>query len=236
MSEGNKDNAFYQDVEDLDYLHRYFNIFTIVIIIMLSSATTVMYVNQEVMMDIELILFIPKLTLACSISYTMLLCCFLVENSSTYVFLAMFNCITYAVLCTFAGSTMVGVFSKEVMFEFSSEIWYKKEMTTNINGASLVLIMSLIQVVFACYLAPTFTFYMKNIIMRKTASEMLFLATDGIPDVRVSRDSAGKFHDEFAESVKRNTLTKSIRYSQVFHTLRKSKRDEKEKKFTTFIV
>lgn len=233
-----KDNreSFYEDLEHLSHLHRYFNVFMMVIIIMISSATTTIYLRQEVMLDLPLVLFIPKLSLTCSISFTILLCCFLVENSSTYVFLAMFNCITYAVLNAFAGATMVGVFSKEVMFEFSSEIWYKGEMETNIDGASMILVITLIQVVYALYLAPSFNFYMKTVVTRKTATEMLSFASEGIRDFAHVNENSGKFHDPFAEKAKRNTLRKNMRYSQVFHTLRKSTRQnsDDQKKITQF--
>lgn len=191
-----------EDVGGSNQLHRYFNVFMMLIIIMISSSTTVLYLNQEIVSQIVAVSWVAEISLSCTISFTILLICFLVEDSSTFVFLAVFNCIGYAVLNAFAGATMVGIFSKDVIFEFSSEIWYKSETSKSINGATLVLINMVVQVVFASYLAPIFRSYVKNMHSDVFRFSKASILDDGHHMPRTS----GKFYDHFAEQQRRKTL------------------------------
>lgn len=233
-----------QNVEEdggkTDQMHRYLNIFMMLLIIMISTFATVIYIQQEVAAQIDIIFYVAKLSLACTITFSILLICYLVEDSSTFVFLAVFNCIGYAVLNAFTGATMIGIFSKDVIFEFSSKIWYHSEITSNNNGAILIIMNMVVQLVFAAYLAPLFRFYMKD--MLYTDPSDVFKAVDSAAlreDHRYDLATSGKFYDHLEDNRMRNTLARSTR--RIVGSLPNEKStsfspDKKKLRVTTFRV
>lgn len=236
-----------ENVEVLDQLHRYFMIFMMLLIIMISMSTAIIYLQGEIVTEVNIIFFISKLSLVCGISFIILLCCYFVDDSSTFVFLAMFNLIAFAVMNAFAGATLFGIFNQEVILEFSHEIWYKSEMSRNINGATLTLMNLVVQVVFACYLAPTFTYYMKHILVQKENLEMWDLKKEHSFDDNPRY--SGKIYDHFQE---RRTLRRDftagppkeqLRFLRVFGSLEMDKKptiqfaqETKKTKFASFKV
>lgn len=108
------------DVEGFKPLHRYINIFLMLMIILISIATTLMYINQAILQDVYVIYCVPKLSLACTFSFIILLCCYLVDDSSTFVFLASFTCIAFAAMNAFAGLTIIGISSVKKLFSSSA--------------------------------------------------------------------------------------------------------------------
>lgn len=211
-----------EDFENPYHLHRYFNIFMILMVIMISAAITVIYLNQESVKEFTIIFCMPKISLACAISFTILLWCFIVDDSSTFIFMAVFTCIAFAVMNAFAGATMFGIFNREVIFEFSSEIWYKSEMSRNMNGATLILMNMMVQLVYACYLAPTFSYYMKDILTQKENDELWRLKGEALrgDDDHYSPRNSGRFYDHFAEDKRRETLRRTFNESLMKEPLR----------------
>lgn len=162
-----------KDAEIAYQLHRYANFIMMTMIIMNSFAASKIFLEQGIIKESAIMLLVPKICLTSLVTFLILLICFIVDDDSTFVFLATLNCIAYAVMNAFTGATIIGIFSGDFVFEFTVKLWYNEEIEDNKCGAALLLINMLIQLVYACYLAPSFSYYMKDFIAEKERHDSL---------------------------------------------------------------
>lgn len=142
-------------------LDRHTNFLFMCIVILVSAATSAIFIHGNLSLEEMIIQIMPKLTLVTGISFTIFMLCFLVDGSSTFIIIMVFLSIILAVLQAFSCGTVLGLFTKDRVFSFSVDIWYNAEQTTLLTGTAFMFFNIIVLLVYVSYLAPTFTHHIR---------------------------------------------------------------------------